>query len=384
MTPTTGSDDDRPREVASQRSAEATEGDATVPSLVDWDFARAAARRLTPAGPNATAGQVREVVEALRSAAHAAHDPVAETARLHTPAGAPPALVVDRPTWIDVNVAPFATIIEPALRGVVARQTERAGGRPVSALVARVGGKVTGTELAGLLTFVSTKVLGQYELAPGRPADAARLLLVAPNVLAAERELGVDPADFRLWVCLHEETHRVQFTANPWLRDHMNELSASLAVDLAPEADVLLDRLKTALPNLPQAFRAGGNGLAELFLTPEQRDRLERATAVMSLLEGHADVVMDDVGPKIVPSVAQIRAVFDRRREGLGTLDVLLRRLLGLEAKTAQYREGATFVRAVTDRVGVDGFNAVWTSPDTLPTPAEIADPAAWVARVHG
>ena len=118
--------------------------------------------------------------------------------------------------------------------------------------------------------------------------------------------------------------------------------------------------------------------------TPEQRAEMARLTAVMSLLEGHADVVMDDVGPKVVPSVETIRARFEERRKGLGGPDRLLRRLLGLEAKMRQYHDGARFVRAVTDRVGVDGFNAVWTSPDTLPLPAEIQDPSAWVTRVHG
>ncbi|HQH07996.1 MAG TPA: zinc-dependent metalloprotease, partial [Phycicoccus sp.] len=123
--------------------------------------------------------------------------------------------------------------------------------------------------------------------------------------------------------------------------------------------------------------------LADLFTTPEQREQMARLTAIMSLLEGHADVVMDDVGPVLIPSVAEIRAKFTERRKGAGALDKILRRLLGLEAKMAQYRDGAVFVRGVQDRVGVDGFNAVWTSPDTLPLPEEIADPQAWVARVH-
>ena len=111
---------------------------------------------------------------------------------------------------------------------------------------------------------------------------------------------------------------------------------------------------------------------------------LARVTAVMSLLEGHADVVMDDVGPAHIPTVAQIRRTFTARRKGAGAPDRLLRRLLGLEAKMRQYRDGAVFVRGVHDAVGVEGFNAVWTSPETLPEPREIADPAAWVRRVHG
>ena len=124
--------------------------------------------------------------------------------------------------------------------------------------------------------------------------------------------------------------------------------------------------------------------IVELFSTPEQREVLDRLTGVMSLLEGHADVVMDGVGPEVIPSVEAFRAAFNKRRKGTGPLDRLLRRLLGLEAKMAQYRDGAAFVRAAVDAVGLEGFNAVWADPAHLPSKAEINDPALWVSRVHG
>ena len=184
---------------------------------------------------------------------------------------------------------------------------------------------------------------------------------------------------------MHEETHRVQFTAVPWLRDHMIERARSLAIDLAPDPEQLPRDHRAAQPSsCPRCSRRAVPGVAELFATPEQREKLAEMTAVMSLLEGHADVVMDEVGPQIIPSVAQIRARFNERRKGAGAFDRLLRRLLGLEAKMRQYRDGAVFVRAVIDEVGIDGFNRVWTSPETLPLPREIEEPAAWVARVHG
>ena len=348
--------------------------------LIDWEFATAAASRLTPAGPSIEPREAAEAVAELREAARRAHAPVAETTRLHTPPDAPDALIVDRPTWIGVNATSFSHLIDP----VVASALTRSGKAIPPPTMQRIGSKVTGSEVAALLSFMATKVLGQYELAPGRAGDAARLLLVAPNIVQTERELAVVPSDFRLWVCLHEETHRVQFTAVPWLREHMLTATHELADGLAPDADALLDRLKQAATNASQILREGGTGIAELFMTAEQKEQVAQITAVMALLEGHADVVMDEVGPQVVPSVEEIRGKFDRRREGLGMLDILLRRLLGLEAKMAQYRDGAAFVRGVIGQVGIDGFNAVWASPQTLPSAAEIADPAAWVARVHG
>jgi len=346
--------------------------------LVDWGFAKATGRLLVPAGPSVLPGQAAEVVASLRSAAERSRGPVAETARMHSPEGSYPVLIVDRPGWVDANVDSLESMLEPVIKALLAR---RKNPLPPSPLVQGVGGKVTGAEVGALTAFLASRILGQYDLAPdGTP----RLLLVAPNVLHTESELGVDAADFRLWVCLHEETHRVQFTAVPWLRGHVIDTARRLSLGLAPDPEQLGEQIRRIAQHLPDALRSGGNGLTDIFATAEQRTELAKITAIMSVLEGHADVVMDDVGPAIVPSVEYIRAKFQQRRHNVTGLDKILRRLLGLEAKMRQYREGAAFVRGVTAKIGTDGFNAVWTSPETLPLPDEIQNPSAWVQRVHG
>jgi coenzyme F420 biosynthesis associated uncharacterized protein len=361
------------------QTPETPEGEGGGPQsggYVDWGFAKSAGARLVPAGPSVSAAEAGDVVESVRAAASRARQPVAETARLHAPGTAPDPLVVDRPTWIGLNADSMAAMMDPVFAKLTHRRKQ-----PPSGPAAAIGGKVTGGEAGALLAFMASKVLGQYDLAPeGTP----RLLLVAPNLVHVERELRVDPEDFRLWVCMHEETHRVQFTAVPWLRDHMIERARSLATDMAPDPEKLQDTLQRLSRQLPEALKSGGAGIAEIIATPEQREKLAQMTAVMSLLEGHADVVMDEVGPQVIPSVAEIRAKFNERRKGVGAFDRLLRRLLGLEAKMRQYRDGAVFVRAVIDDVGMDGFNRIWESPDTLPLPREIEEPATWVARVHG
>jgi len=346
-------------------------------AYVDWEFAKTTGRTFVPAGPTVTRAEAEAEVSAIRTAARVAREPVAETARMQTPPDAPDALVVDRATWIAVNADSMSALLDPTFDAMIAKR----GGNPPGATAVAFGGKVTGAEAGALLAFMASKVLGQYDLAPG---GTPALLLVAPNILSIATELGVDRDDFRKWVCMHEETHRVQFTANPWLRDHMVEQARSLAVDLAPDPERLHEIAGRLAEKLPDLFREGSTGVADLFTTPEQRDKLAGLTAVMSLLEGHADVVMDDVGPAHIPTVAHIRARFSERRKGGGTPDRLLRRLLGLEAKMRQYRDGAVFVRGVQEKVGVEGFNAIWTSPDTLPLAREIEEPESWVRRVHG
>lgn len=364
--------------------------------MVDWNLAVATATRLVRPGPEISREEAREVVAELRRHAKAAEDHVRSFTRMIPEGTEPedtPVLVVDRAGWIKANVAGFRELLRPLL----GKMQDRRGGGPGGAVLGAVGGKVTGVEVGMLLSFLASRVLGQYETFapasrefPSVSDGGGRLLLVAPNIVHVERELDVDPHDFRLWVALHEETHRTQFTGVPWLRDHLKgEIQAFLEeTDVDPMT--VLERLREAAQSLAggrpegEDGEDGGRSLVELVQTPAQREILGRLTAVMSLLEGHADYVMDGVGPEVVSSVGEIREKFQQRRaRGASRLDQALRKLLGLDAKLRQYRDGERFVRAVVDEVGMDGFNRVWTSPNTLPTKAEIAKPADWIARVH-
>jgi coenzyme F420 biosynthesis associated uncharacterized protein len=337
--------------------------------MVDWDLAVSIGSRIAGEGPTITREEAAAVVAELRANADRSTGLVREFTGLVADDRTAPVLVVDRPGWVQANADGFATILGPVLEKLAAKK-----GTP-SGLTLAVGSRVTGAEVGALLGFLAGKVLGQFD-----PFfdPSGRLLLVAPNIVHVERELGANPTDFRLWVCLHEETHRVQFTAVPWMREHLFGEMQALASSLEP-TNLLDDGFK----RLTEALKGGGGpSLIEALGTPEQRAIIERVTGVMSLLEGHADVVMDGVGPRVIPTVAEIRRSFDQRRKGVGTLDRVLRRLLGLDAKMAQYRDGAAFVRHVVGKVGMAEFNAVWDRPENLPSKTEISEPSAWVSRV--
>jgi coenzyme F420 biosynthesis associated uncharacterized protein len=335
--------------------------------MVDWELAVQLGSRIAGAGPQVTAAEATSAVAELRAGADRSTAYVRDFTGLEAGERTAPVLVVDRPAWIQANADGFAKLLGP----VIEKLSEKKG--PPTGLTRAVGSRITGAEVGGLLGFMSSKVLGQFD--PFHEPHG-QLLLVAPNVVHVERELGADPTDFRLWVCLHEETHRVQFTAVPWMRDHLFSEFTALAGTVEPQR--LLD---DGFKRFAEAIKGEGS-LLDLMGSPEQKEILDRVTGVMSLLEGHADVVMDGVGPSVIPTVAAIRGKFDERRKGVGTLDRILRKVLGLEAKMAQYRDGAAFVRAVVDKVGMAEFNAVWAGPENLPSKAEISDPAAWVARV--
>jgi coenzyme F420 biosynthesis associated uncharacterized protein len=353
--------------------------------LVDWDLAARTAGRMVRPGPSISLTEAADVVAELRTVAvDALAHVLAYTGLVADPALRTGNVVVDRAQWAAQNVAGMQTVLGPVVDRIASKRAERSGRLPTAGLAGAAARRVTALELASVLAFLSSKVLGQYEVFLP-PADGdGRLSLVAPNIVDVERRLGIDPADFRMWVALHEQTHHLQFTGVPWLHGHLLALVGRLAdgVDLEPQQ--LLSRLKDALGQI----RGGGErpgGVLALLQSPEQREVAAQAQALMTVLEGHADFVMDAVGPQVVPSVAVIRARFEERRRRSGSpLEMLLRKLLGLDAKLAQYRVGGAFFRAVDAEGGTEAVNAVWQSPSALPTAAELAEPAAWLQRVAG
>ncbi|HEV7192727.1 MAG TPA: zinc-dependent metalloprotease [Jatrophihabitantaceae bacterium] len=345
-------------------------------SLIDWDVAARAAKRFSPPPPSVSRQEADEVVGELYQATSQAAGHVAELTRLEEPTVSAATRVVDRAAWIDANTGGMRAIMTPLVDKLAAQNR-------VGKLAEGVGGRITGVQVGLVVGFLSGKVLGQFEFFD-RPGG--QLLLVAPNLVAIERQLKVDPRDFRLWVCLHEVTHRVQFTAVPWLRQHMLDEVAALTDAVETDPAVLRQRLSSGVGELVKVVRGqgDGSGLMAVIASPEQREILDRITAFMSLVEGHAEYVMNSVSPDVIPSQPAIEKRFaQRRRKGGNPLDRLLRKLLGMEAKTRQYVDGSAFVRGVVDRIGVEDFNAIWTSRETLPTKAEIASPGQWIARVH-
>jgi coenzyme F420 biosynthesis associated uncharacterized protein len=334
-------------------------------SVVDTGLAASVAARLAPPGPSLSLSEAADAVIMLRDLTDEAEAHVRSVTGLEGRVG--PATVVDRADWSKANAEGFGHVLEPLTEVLTKKQNQ---------LTVAATAKLTGVQVGSLLAWLSSKVLGQYE-AFQPEGQEGRLLLVAPNIVEAERRLGVDPHDFRLWVALHEVTHRTQFTAVDWLHGHVRaEVGNLITASKLDDPEALLARLKQVAAN-PR-----GGSLMEMVSTPEQREVMDRVTGFMSLLEGHAEHVMDGVGPAVVPTVQHIRDRFEqRRRDKGGPLERLLRRLLGMDLKALQYSQGRAFVGHVVEQIGMDGFNRVWTSPETLPSKAEITDPDAWIAR---
>ncbi|MFV0495778.1 zinc-dependent metalloprotease, partial [Mycobacterium sp.] len=312
----------------------------TLGSAVDWRFAARVGERLAPAGPVTSDYTRRQVVDELMRASQRAEPPVRDVTGLIAEGAVPPARVVDRREWVRAATS--------SMRAMMNGAEEPRG---------YLTGRLTGAQTGAVLAFVSSGILGQYDPFADLGDDrAGSLLLVYPNVISVERQLKVDPSDFRLWVCLHEVTHRVQFTANPWIAGFMSDSLGLLTQEPAEEIGEVVSRLaafvRTRGEPSDDSGATGILGLVRAVQSEPQRTALDRLLVLGTLLEGHAEHVMDAVGPAVVPSVAAIRRRFDERRQRKQPpLQRLLRALLGLDAKLSQYTRGKAFVDLVVDRV---------------------------------
>ncbi|MHA3019060.1 zinc-dependent metalloprotease [Mycobacterium sp. BMJ-28] len=355
-------------------------GGLTVGGAVDWEFAAGVGAKLTRPAPVTTDYTRDQAVAQLAELARRAELPVREVTGLNEGADIPEARVVDRPQWVRAATASMR---------VMTGGTETPGGPLTS--------KITGAQTGAVLAFVSSGILGQYDPfagglersdSGGVALPGGELLLVYPNVIAVERQLRVDPTDFRYWVCLHEVTHRVQFRANPWLAEHMSSALATLTQDAGDQVGEVAGRLAEYVRGQRKGQAAEPNpggvvGLLRAVQAEPQRQALDRLLVLGTLLEGHAEHVMDAVGPAVVPSVATIRRRFDERRQRKQPpLQRIIRTLLGFDAKMSQYTRGKAFVDDVVARVGMSRFNTIWTDAATLPLPAEIEEPQRWIDRV--
>jgi coenzyme F420 biosynthesis associated uncharacterized protein len=353
---------------------------------IDWATAVKFGIQTAPTGPRLSALDAAIAVADLRQYSREAELKVRDVTGLGLDLPVLEGMVVDRPGWITLTAEGMAILTEPMSERIAEQLASAADkkGRGAHRNKVHEPSAAAAAPIGSVLGYLSGKVLGQYDpfvSDPAAPSQPGRLLLVAPNIVKVERDLRAVPKDFRMWVCLHESTHRLQFSAVPWMRDHFRELVARFSAEADLDASALVERLRTAWKLRSET----GTSWIEATQTPAQRVLFDQLLAMMTLLEGHADYVMDAVGPQVIPSVAKIRAAFStRRKRGGGPLDRVLRALLGMDLKMRQYIQGGAFVHAVVDRVGMSGFNVVWQSPTTLPTRDEITDPAAWVRRIHG
>ena len=346
--------------------------------LVDWEAVRGIARRRLGADDVQLGAEARQAAEDFYRAVLLRIEPVvaaeigaALPQALETPA------VIDRREWIDLNLSTFERLFDRVETIMTAAGGEDTPGRALARIVNR---SIGNQQLGFLLAFLARKVLGQYDvslLATG-PAMRGRLHFVEPNIVATATSMRLPLDEFRTFIALHEATHAFEFEAYPWLREHFAGLVAESIDQLAADSGGLAARLRSVL-----AGRGAGHWL-ERMMSPKQLEVFQRTQALMALLEGYSNHVMNAAGEQLIPGFGQIHDRFERRNAARGALERAIMRLTGLDLKMEQYQAGEGFVDAVLANRDRAFLNQVWEGPERLPTLDEIRTPQRWIARLEG
>lgn len=353
-------------------------------SLIDWARVRTVALRFSRNDEVAGHPLAADLAERYAAMVHQSQELITAYTGDRLPGPLTDVSVFDRAKWLDANVANFRLLFEP-----IDELTQNLLGTGLAPrLLSGVNRLVVSGQFGVLLGYLARRVLGQYDLAllGKEPLTSGRLYFVEPNIARLERAMRLDGRDFRLWIALHETTHAFEFEAHPWLREHMNGLLTRYVASLGDD----VNGLRGDLGGLGRMIsRIGGNVgrtayALELVMTPEQRAIFRDLQALMCVLEGYSNHVMDHVGQSLLGSYPWMKERFEQRlkRKSLG--ERLFAKFTGLDVKMEQYVRGEQFVNAVVRQRDIAFMNRVWESPAHLPTLAEVYAPARWIERIEG
>jgi coenzyme F420 biosynthesis associated uncharacterized protein len=344
---------------------------AAAESPIDWRRAEAIATRISGrhAEHASAAVDLSGVIPRLE-------DQIEATTGLRSLSGPATVGVIDRPAWIRANISSFKHLLAPLIDQWSAKM-------PSNGVATRISGQLAGVELGALLGWMSSRVLGQYDLLVGRDDVDDAVYMVGPNLAGLEKRFGFDPQEFRTWVLLHELTHRAQFTGVPWMRDHFTDL-VNTSIRLAnPDPRRMAEAIREAFSDRDRARQQiRDSGVFGLIATPEQQEVIQRIAGLMSLLEGHGDVTMSRAVGDLVPSAPRFAAVLQARRRRSNPLSRLTLRLTGIEGKLNQYAAGERFIAAIEVVGGPRAVDVCWVAPENLPSLEEIRNPGRWLDRV--
>lgn len=346
------------------------------PEFIDWPIALRVGRTVAGSGPQTTPAERAQARKDFAEFTALSDELVRSFTGLDPEERAPEPLVVDRAGWIRANSESFRHIMAPL--------GEKLAGRvPQSAVARRLVAGALGVQIGLLLGYLSQKVLGQYDLVLGAESGG-RVYYVGPNVIEIERRFNLVPRDFRLWIAVHEVTHRTQFTAVPWLRAQMHSFieRAVGGLELDPaRLKEIAQRGRELVFAGPSAWRM--QNVMNLLMSPEQRVLMDEMQAVMCVIEGHGTFVMNRIGAERIPTFHEMKEAIESRRGSAAGPEKALQRALGMDMKYEQYKLGETFCNEVAAKAGDAALNRMWAGRDRFPSMAELRAPDEWLRRVE-
>ncbi len=351
----------------------------TAPRLIDWQQAHHVALRMVQEDNAPALDRAYRTAQYTRLVEQS--EPlIAAYMGVNLPAPISRVSVFDRREWLAANFASFEKLFAP-IEDLYLSQVANTDG--LTMLMRDANSRLMGAQVGFLLGFLGRRVLGQYDLSLLSPDPSVRgsLYFIEPNIARVQQGLGLNDEEFRLWIALHETTHVFEFEAYPWVREHFNGLVRQYFDELNQQI-TLLGGVGRLLERLVKSINTGQHWI-EIMLTPEQRRLFDQLQALMSVVEGYGNHVMNAIGKQLLPSFEQIERRMQERQQHRPILDQIVFRVTGMNLKLVQYQQGEAFVNAVVAQRGIAFAGKVWEQPENLPTLDEIRNPAQWITRME-
>ena len=342
---------------------------------VDWSFAEKFANRIAQRASFNDVSHLKGLNESFSDLTSYAEELVETTTGLKSFSGKAKAKVVDRIGWIRANVASLRRLLKP----ILAEESE--------VKKSLLSSRVAAMEIGGVLGWMSTRVLGQYDLLvlDNETSNEQDLVyFVGPNIRSIERRYAFDPDGFRLWLAIHELTHRAQFTGVLWMREHYLSLVENLLKEVKTDSGETEKNFALQKQRSEEIESSSFSSLkvSNLFATVDTNNSINEIAALMTLLEGHGDVIMSRAGKGHVRNQERFEKVVSQRRKSATGVTKIFQKLIGIEAKLAQYEKGEKFISTVEESEGINFLNTVWEDPSNLPELEEIENPSLWISRI--
>jgi len=353
---------------------------------LNWSLVETQAKQIASANSRKVPESVGKSIDAAMATGSLWLDEVTDVASITTE----PKLL-SRELWVADSLGLFKDLATPVANRMSEALTENFKENlpeefsgfmsQASGLMKSAGSVMFAMQMGQALGRMAEEVLSAGDI--GLPIfKEPRPAFVAQNLAELVDSLEEDSDQVYFYFVIRELAHARLFKQSKWLREYTVNLITAYAREISIDNTRIIEMSENFDPadigNIQKAFESGSLIAPR---TPSQTIALERIETVLALIEGWVDCVTQAATTRL-PRSAAIAEVVRRKRSAGGPAEKTYLTLIGLELRPRKLREASAMWKEITDKVGIQKRDAIWSHPDLLPTDADIQDPTALIAKL--
>lgn len=353
---------------------------------LNWSLVETQAKQIASANSRKVPESVGKSIDAAMATGSLWLDEVTEVASIT----AEPKLL-SRELWVADSLGLFKDLATPVANRMSEALTENFKENlpeefsgfmsQASGLMKSAGSVMFAMQMGQALGRMAEEVLSAGDI--GLPIfKEPRPAFVAQNLAELVDSLEEDSDQVYFYFVIRELAHARLFKQSKWLRDYTVNLITAYAREISIDNSRIIEMSENFDPadigNIQKAFESGSLIAPR---TPSQTIALERIETVLALIEGWVDCVTQAATTRL-PRSSAIAEVVRRKRSAGGPAEKTFLTLIGLELRPRKLREASAMWNEITNKVGIQKRDAIWSHPDLLPTDADIQDPTALIAKL--